>query len=68
MAINDCGLFLNGVKLGARYDGSFTSSPFPVTGDCEVYLDYTQYTPEWKDAMRQFALQSMSALQASGSG
>ena len=65
MAINDCGLWVNGVNLGARFDGSFTSSHFDKTGDCSTYTDYTTYDDEWKAAMQQFALQSMSALQVS---
>ncbi|KAI0780739.1 glycoside hydrolase [Trametes elegans] len=63
LAINDCGQWVNGVNLGARYDGSFTSESFPKTGDCSVYTDYTTYDDQWKADMKQFALQSMSALQ-----
>ncbi|TBU45754.1 glycoside hydrolase [Dichomitus squalens] len=64
MAINDCGQWVNGVNLGARYDGSFTGGGnFPVTGDCSVYNDYWNYDDAWKASMQQFALQSMSALQ-----
>ncbi|RPD66329.1 glycoside hydrolase [Lentinus tigrinus ALCF2SS1-7] len=63
MAINDCGLWVNGVNLGARFDGSFTASHFDKTGDCSTYTDYTTYDDAWKASMQQFALQSMSALQ-----
>ncbi|KAI0636782.1 glycoside hydrolase [Trametes polyzona] len=63
LAINDCGQWVNGVNLGARYDGSFTASHFDVTGDCNEYTDYTKYDDQWKADMKQFALQSMSALQ-----
>jgi aryl-phospho-beta-D-glucosidase BglC (GH1 family) len=35
-AINDCGTFLNGVGLGARYDGYLHKrGPWPVVGSCE---------------------------------
>ena len=63
LAINDCGQWVNGVNLGARYDGSFTASHFDKTGDCGPYLNYPAYDDTWKAAMQQFALQSMSALQ-----
>ncbi|KAI0754326.1 glycoside hydrolase superfamily [Daedaleopsis nitida] len=63
LGINDCGLFLNGVNLGARFDGSFSSSHFGKTGDCTPYTDYTTYDDKQKEAMKEFALQSMSALQ-----
>ncbi|KAI8998465.1 glycoside hydrolase [Trametes punicea] len=63
LAINDCGQWVNGVGLGARYDGTFTSQHFDKTGDCEPYTDYTQWSDQWKSDMKQFALQSMSALQ-----
>ncbi|KAH9858079.1 glycoside hydrolase superfamily [Lenzites betulinus] len=63
LGINDCGKWLNGVNLGARYDGSFTSSSFTKVGDCDDYTDYTKYNATWKADMKDFALQSMSALQ-----
>ncbi|KAI1794546.1 glycoside hydrolase [Ganoderma leucocontextum] len=63
LAINDCGQWVNGVNLGARYDGTFTASHFDKTGDCTPYLNYPAYDDAWKAAMQQFALQSMSALQ-----
>ncbi|KAI0647238.1 glycoside hydrolase [Trametes meyenii] len=63
LAINDCGQWVNGVNLGARFDGSFTAGNFPNVGDCSLYTDYTQWDAEWKADMKQFALQSMSALQ-----
>lgn len=63
LGINDCGQWLNGVKLGARFDGTFSASDFPVTGDCMQYLNYPNWDAAWKASMKQFALQSMSALQ-----
>ncbi|KAI0831504.1 glycoside hydrolase [Trametes gibbosa] len=62
LAINDCGQWVNGVNLGARYDGTFSGNP-PFVGECGVYTDYTTYDDQWKADMKQFALQSMSALQ-----
>ena len=66
MAINDCGQWVNGVNLGARFDGTFNGGGnFPVVGECSTYTDYTTYDTQWKADMQQFALQSMSALQVS---
>ncbi|KAI0825018.1 glycoside hydrolase [Trametes gibbosa] len=63
LGINDCGKYLNGVGLGTRYDGTFTSGNWPDVGDCTEYTDYTKYNAKWKADMTNFALQSMSALQ-----
>ncbi|OJT09588.1 hypothetical protein TRAPUB_13965 [Trametes pubescens] len=63
LGINDCGLWLNGVDLSARYNGTFMLGNYPKVGDCSEYTDYMQYDDTWKVSMKQFALQSMSALQ-----
>ncbi|KAH7337940.1 glycoside hydrolase superfamily [Rhizoctonia solani] len=40
-AFNDCGFFFNGVKLGARYDGTFSgySGPNGGAGSCIKWMD-----------------------------
>lgn len=63
LAVTDCGLFLNGVGQGERYEGDYQFAATPRMGDCTEWTDYTQYTQATKDAMRQFALASMDALQ-----
>uniref|UniRef100_A0A0W0FBP2 glucan 1,3-beta-glucosidase n=1 Tax=Moniliophthora roreri TaxID=221103 RepID=A0A0W0FBP2_MONRR len=62
-AINDCGLWLNGVGLGTRYDGSWTPNPLPKVGDCSKWLDYTKFDGATKQELMQFAMASMDALQ-----
>ncbi|KAF8654052.1 hypothetical protein AX16_003587 [Volvariella volvacea WC 439] len=63
-AVNDCGLFLNGVGLGTRYEGDFEDGQtWPRRGSCEDWTDYQNYTPATKAAILQFALASMDALQ-----
>ncbi|KAF8274934.1 glycoside hydrolase family 5 protein [Lactarius quietus] len=63
-AINDCGTYLNGVGLGARYDGSYTGGgTWPVVGSCDSWVDYTTWTQDFKTSLEQFALASMDALQ-----
>lgn len=61
-AINDCGLFVNGVNLGTRYEGTYTGS-WPVIGSCDPWLDYENYNQTTKDNMKAFAMSSMDALQ-----
>ena len=62
-AINDCGLWVNGINIGARFDGSFTGGGFTAVGECSTYTDYTQWDDDFKAAMKLWSLQSMSALQ-----
>lgn len=65
-AINDCGLFVNGVGLGTRYDGTYTSGgPWAKVGDCGQWNDYSTWDQNMKDSTKQFALASMDALQVS---
>jgi glucan 1,3-beta-glucosidase len=65
-AINDCGLFVNGVGLGNRYDGTYTSGgPWPKVGDCGQWTDYSSWDQTMKDSTKQFALASMDSLQVS---
>ena len=61
-AINDCGLYVNGVGLGTRYEGTYTGS-WPKVGDCSPWEDYSTWSQSLKDSTKQFALASMDALQ-----
>ena len=62
-AINDCGLFVNGVNLGTRYEGNYTGGPWPMVGSCEPWTDWTTWNDTMKADIQQYALASMSALQ-----
>ena len=65
-AINDCGLFVNGVNLGTRFEGNYSvGGPWPRIGSCEPWTDYATWTPSMKNDIKQFALSSMDALQVS---
>jgi glucan 1,3-beta-glucosidase len=61
-AINDCGLFVNGVGLGTRYEGTYTGT-WPKVGDCGPWVDYSTWDQTMKNSIKQFALSSMDALQ-----
>jgi glucan 1,3-beta-glucosidase len=63
-AVTDCGLFLNGVGLGTRYEGTYTDgSTWPKVGSCTTWTDWQNYDTTTKAAIRQFSLASMDALQ-----
>ncbi|KAG8826365.1 hypothetical protein FRC18_010071 [Serendipita sp. 400] len=60
-AINDCGLYLNAVGRGTRYEGTFESTV--AIGSCDTWNDYASWTQATKDALKQFSMSSMDALQ-----
>ncbi|KAF5324525.1 hypothetical protein D9611_004572 [Ephemerocybe angulata] len=62
-AVNDCGLFLNEVNGGSRYEGDYIRGTFPRVGSCTTWTDYASYTPAMKDGLKKFAMASMDALQ-----
>ena len=61
-AVNDCGLYVNGVGLGTRYEGTYpgTSQSF---GSCSDWLNWQSWDNSTKQEYMQFALTSMDALQ-----
>lgn len=50
--MNDCGLYLNGVADNAS-----------ITGDCEFWIDSTQWNETIIEGLKQYTLASMDALQ-----
>jgi len=66
LAINDCGLYVNGVNQGTRYEGTlagYTGSIGNITGGCNYWNDWQSWTPEMKSDFEQLALSTMDALQ-----
>ncbi|KAL0959412.1 hypothetical protein HGRIS_014660 [Hohenbuehelia grisea] len=61
-AINDCGLYLNEVDEGARYEGRYRNNGRRV-GSCETWTDWTRYSASMKNDIKQFAMASMDAFQ-----
>lgn len=63
LATNDCGLYVNGVNLGTRYEGTFPGGPTVATGSCEPWDDWESYTEDTKQQLYEFAIASMDSLQ-----
>ncbi|KAG5717966.1 putative glucan 1,3-beta-glucosidase D [Termitomyces sp. T112] len=61
-AVTDCGLWLNGVNLGTRYEGTYPGSGQSV-GSCSTWTDWQNWDAPTKSAIKNFALASMDALQ-----
>ncbi|KAJ7771675.1 glycoside hydrolase family 5 protein [Mycena metata] len=64
-AVTDCGLYVNGVNQGVRYEGTYISDgPWPTLGNCTTdWLDYQNWSPATKKSYITFAKASMDALQ-----
>lgn len=65
---NDCGLYLNRVGAGSRYEGTYESEPGPRYGSCEEWANYDEWTQATKDSLRSFMLAHMDALQVGAVG
>ncbi|KAG8910929.1 hypothetical protein FRC01_006043, partial [Tulasnella sp. 417] len=61
LAINDCGLWINGVNSGTRWEGTFGSGD-GEKGDCTEWNDYASWTQDRKDDFKAFALRNFDAL------
>ena len=61
-AVNDCGLFVNGVNQGTRFEGTYPAYPQRI-GDCTPWLNWENWNQELKTGIKQFTLSSMDALQ-----
>ncbi|PLW21762.1 hypothetical protein PCANC_02959 [Puccinia coronata f. sp. avenae] len=70
LAVNDCGLWLNNVGIGSRYDGTYPTakapdSAFPMVGSCDLWKDYRTWTSEMKKSIADLAATSQDAMQNS---
>ena len=63
-AVNDCGLYVNGVGLGTRYEGTYPGYT-DVIGSCsgDGWLAWQSWNSSTKQDYMNFALSSMDALQ-----
>lgn len=62
-AVTDCGLYVNGVGLGTRYEGTYSPGTWPVVGNCSTWTDWQNWNSTMISGIQQFALASMDALQ-----
>jgi glucan 1,3-beta-glucosidase len=63
-AINDCGLYMNAVNVGTRYEGTFPGFS-KVIGNCSTWTNWDTWDQTTKDGLKQFMMASMDALQVS---
>jgi hypothetical protein len=62
-AINDCGLYMNSVNVGSRYDGTFPGPPSAANTRCAVWNDWDKWNQTIKGDLKQVMMSSMDALQ-----
>ena len=63
-AVTDCGLWLNNVNAGTRYEGTYAvGGPWPSQGSCTTWTDWQSWDQATKNDIKTFALASMDALQ-----
>ncbi|KAI9299186.1 glycoside hydrolase [Neoconidiobolus thromboides FSU 785] len=68
LAPNDCGLNLNGVGNGAKYDGTFfDAKPACPTCKCDKFINYKGFTDNYKKFLKSFVEAQMDAFEE-GSG
>jgi glucan 1,3-beta-glucosidase len=63
LAVNDCGLWVNGVFNGTRYEGTYPDPPPAAVGSCDVWNNWPAWSQDIRNGLMQFALSSMDALQ-----
>ncbi|KAF7345315.1 Glycoside hydrolase [Mycena sanguinolenta] len=69
LALTDCGLYVNGVGLGTRYEGDYPGSPTTSLGNCTTdWLDWQNWDAPTKAGYMALAQSSMDALQRRRSG
>lgn len=71
VATNDCGKYLNGVRLGTRYEGTLTegdtklSKPVCDTCTCKSVEDWKSWDDNYKHFLREFVERQMDAFEES---
>ncbi|KAI5900255.1 glycoside hydrolase family 5 protein [Schizophyllum commune H4-8] len=61
--VTDCGWWLNGVEDGVRYEGTYKEGNFPRVGSCDDWINYDTWDDDMKASVKQFAMESMDAMQ-----
>ncbi|KIM27156.1 glycoside hydrolase family 5 protein [Serendipita vermifera MAFF 305830] len=60
-AINDCGLYVNAVGKGTRYEGTYAEG-LPNLGSCGRWNDYTTWDATVKAGLQQVSASTMDSL------
>jgi glucan 1,3-beta-glucosidase len=65
-ATNDCAKYLNGIGIGARYDGTFTNGMPAVCSNCTCNgtEDWNTWDDEYKQFLRRFIERQMDAFES----
>ncbi|PWN30893.1 glycoside hydrolase [Jaminaea rosea] len=61
LALNDCGLYLNNVNQGTRYEGTYPGSTQRY-GSCEGWDNWQSFDDTRKANLKRFAIAQMSSL------
>jgi hypothetical protein len=64
-AITDCGLYVTGIGMGTRYEGTYNGGGGQKFGDCAQWTDYQNFDSAMKKGLKAFNMASMDALQVS---
>ena len=62
-APNDCGLWVNAVGAGSRYDGSYAGYEGKAMGSCDYWNDYTQWNQSTKNDLQELVKATQDSLQ-----
>lgn len=65
-ALTDCATWLNGYKIGARYDGTFPDSH--RVGSCDDKRQIPNWTNQYRDDLRSFLSAQISAYETQTQG
>ncbi|KAG0152493.1 hypothetical protein CROQUDRAFT_667334 [Cronartium quercuum f. sp. fusiforme G11] len=70
LAVNDCGLFVNNVGFGTRWEGTYPTpatadSQFKKMGTCDQWLDHRLWSAATKSAFADFAQTQQDSMRNS---
>lgn len=65
-AFTDCTKYINGVGMGARYDGTFSNTK-PV-GSCKNHNDFDSWSEEFKNNTKEFIKAQFETFEKNGDG
>ncbi|KAG9033593.1 hypothetical protein FS837_002422, partial [Tulasnella sp. UAMH 9824] len=61
LAVNDCGLWVNGLRMGTRWEGTLGGGD-GVKGDCAEWTDWERWGQVTKDNFKAFAFRNFDAF------